>query len=53
MQDDRQAMIRFHTLIATAEGRYDFAQHNLNQRFPDVRTIGFREWFIAKWNLQA
>lgn len=42
-------MIRLLALIATAEGRYDFTQTNLNQLFPDVRTVSFQTWFLAKW----
>ncbi|KAK4896133.1 hypothetical protein LTR27_005990 [Elasticomyces elasticus] len=48
-QQDRATMLRLHALIATAEGRFDFAQTNLNQLFPDVRTISFQTWFLAKW----
>jgi len=38
-----------HTLIATAEGRYDYTQTNLNDAFRDVRPVAFQTWFIAKW----
>ncbi|KAK5124712.1 hypothetical protein LTR85_001425 [Meristemomyces frigidus] len=53
LQEDSARQMRLHSLIATAEGRYDFAQANLNQRFPDVRVISFQEWFITKWSLQG
>ncbi|EMC99005.1 hypothetical protein BAUCODRAFT_145992 [Baudoinia panamericana UAMH 10762] len=45
--------IRLHTLIATAEGRYDFTQPDLNNRFPEVQTIPFRTWFIMMWRIQG
>ncbi|KAK4546911.1 hypothetical protein LTR36_001643 [Oleoguttula mirabilis] len=53
LQEDNERQLRLHTLIATAEGRYDFTQPNLNQRFPDVRVTSFEEWFIAKWSLHG
>lgn len=49
LQEDSARQIRLQALIATAEGRYDFSQPNLNQRFPNVRTISFQDWFVAKW----
>lgn len=52
-QQDGTSQRRLHALIATAEGRYDFAQPNLNQLFPEVHTLPFQTWFIAKWNLQG
>lgn len=53
LQEDNERQIRLHSLIATAEGRYDFTQPNLNQHFPDVRITPFQEWFIRKWNLRS
>lgn len=49
---DRARGIRLHTLIATVEGRYDFAQSNLNSTFPDVQPERFAQWFVRKWDLQ-
>ncbi|KAK5116966.1 hypothetical protein LTR62_006687 [Meristemomyces frigidus] len=50
---DRASQVRLQWLLATAEGQYDFAEPAyMNQIFPDVRTISFRSWFAAKWNLQ-
>ncbi|ORY14420.1 hypothetical protein BCR34DRAFT_232429 [Clohesyomyces aquaticus] len=41
---------RIFTLIATAEGRYDFANPAyLNTQFPDIRPISFRDWFTRNW----
>ncbi|KAK3722397.1 hypothetical protein LTR37_002388 [Vermiconidia calcicola] len=51
-QRDSARGIRIHTLIATAEGRYDFSEPALNRLFPDVRPMPFQDWFIAKWNQQ-
>lgn len=51
-QQDPTRMIRLHALLATAEGRYDFSQPNMNRAFPDIVTMPFQDWFIAKWNLQ-
>ena len=51
-QGDNARIVRLHAHIATAEGRYDFSQPNLNRAFPGIRPIPFRDWFIAKWNLQ-
>lgn len=44
--------MRLQALIATAEGRYDFSQRNLNQAFPGVQTERFEAFFIRKWDLQ-
>ena len=51
-QQDHARAIKLHAHIATAEGHYDFSQPNMNRAFPDIRPIPFREWFVAKWNLQ-
>lgn len=41
---------RVMTLIATAEGRYDFATPGyLNAQFPDVPITPFRDWFTKNW----
>ncbi len=44
-------MIRLHSLLATAEGRFDYTQTNLNQMFPDVQTVSFQAWFLGKWGI--
>ena len=51
-QQDTAHGTRIQTLIATANGRYDFAQPNLNRAFPEVRPISFEDWFVVKWNGQ-
>lgn len=48
-KQDSQEAAQLHALIATAEGRYDFTDPNLNRAFPDVRPISFGDWFVAKW----
>ncbi|KAH7385929.1 hypothetical protein BKA66DRAFT_65095 [Pyrenochaeta sp. MPI-SDFR-AT-0127] len=41
---------RLAPLLATAEGRYDFAvPAHLNSVFPDIRPIAFRNWFLRNW----
>ncbi|KAF2000979.1 hypothetical protein P154DRAFT_575683 [Amniculicola lignicola CBS 123094] len=38
------------TLVATAEGKYDFATPAyLNLQFPDIRPIRFQDWFLSNW----
>lgn len=39
-------------LIATAEGRYDFEQQNLNAAFPRLQVERFATWFVKKWDLE-
>ncbi|KAK5170442.1 uncharacterized protein LTR77_005030 [Saxophila tyrrhenica] len=51
-QQDTARGTRIQTLIATANGRYDFSQPNLNRAFPDIRPISFNDWFVAKWSGQ-
>nr|OQO29496.1 hypothetical protein B0A51_03024 [Rachicladosporium sp. CCFEE 5018] len=51
-QGDRPRGIRLQTLIATAEGRYDFTQPNMNAAFPDITPKRFAQWFVEKWDLQ-
>lgn len=47
-QTTRQRQIA--ALLATAEGRYDFAvPAYLNSLFPDVQPMRFRDWFILNW----
>ncbi|KAF2865163.1 hypothetical protein BDV95DRAFT_507945 [Massariosphaeria phaeospora] len=48
---DVQRQRRLATLIATAEGAYDFAvPAYLNALFPDVaRPISFQDWFTSNW----
>ncbi|KAF7195505.1 hypothetical protein HII31_03099, partial [Pseudocercospora fuligena] len=50
-QGDVPRQLRLRALLDTAEGRYDFAQPNLNQHFRDVRPLEFETWLTAKWNL--
>ncbi|KAI8943167.1 hypothetical protein NX059_001196 [Plenodomus lindquistii] len=47
-QTTRQRQIA--PLLATAEGRYDFAvPAYLNSLFPDVQPTRFRDWFVHNW----
>jgi hypothetical protein len=39
-------------LLATAEGRYDFTQRNLNAAFPGLTVEKFAGWFVKKWDLE-
>ena len=42
---------RLAPLLATAEGRYDFAMPAyLNSLYPDIQPIRFRDWFVHNWN---
>ncbi|KAF2470189.1 NAD(P)-binding protein [Lindgomyces ingoldianus] len=50
MEGDVRRQRRLFTLIATAEGRYDFANPAyLNTQFPDIRPMSFRDWFTRNW----
>lgn len=50
MEGDVPKQRRLATLLATAEGRYDFAPPAyLNTLFPDIRPIAFRDWFLRNW----
>ncbi|KAF2262861.1 hypothetical protein CC78DRAFT_497822 [Lojkania enalia] len=50
MAGDHQRQRCLYNLIATAEGRYDFATPAyLNTCFPDVQPIRFRDWFERNW----
>lgn len=41
---------RLAPLLATAEGRYDFAVPGLlNQLNPDIQPIRFQAWFLQNW----
>ncbi|KAK3052402.1 hypothetical protein LTR09_006612 [Extremus antarcticus] len=51
-QQDTARGTRVQVLIATANGRYDFSQPNLNRAFPDTKPITFQDWFVAKWSGQ-
>lgn len=53
INEDRDRQIQLHALIATAEGRYDYTEFNANQLFPDVETIKFSNWFVAKWTSET
>jgi hypothetical protein len=46
---DRAREIRTHHLIATAEGRFDFVNTNLNQ-LVTVRPERFRDWLVRVWS---
>lgn len=49
---DRSREAQVHHLIATAEGRFDFASTNLNQ-LVSFRPEGFREWLVRSWSSGA
>ncbi|KEF58424.1 uncharacterized protein A1O9_06350 [Exophiala aquamarina CBS 119918] len=49
---DQSREIRMHHLIATAEGRFDFVNTNLNQ-LVSFRPEGFREWLVRSWSSGA
>ena len=51
-QGDRARGIKLQMLIATAEGRYDFTQRNLNSAFPGLQVERFASWFVKKWDLE-
>lgn len=51
-QGDRARGMRLQMLIATAEGRYDFEQQNLNAVFPRLQLERFAAWFVKKWDLE-
>ncbi|KAF2817368.1 NAD(P)-binding protein [Mytilinidion resinicola] len=47
---DHARQRRLQTLIATVEGRYDFAVPGaLNTQFPDIQPEPFRNWFARNW----
>jgi hypothetical protein len=49
MAGDSLRQPRLATMIETAESHYDFATPAyLNQAFPDILPITFRDWFISK-----
>ncbi|KAK1819941.1 hypothetical protein LTR12_005663 [Friedmanniomyces endolithicus] len=50
-RQDGASVVRLHSLLATAEGRYDYTQTNLNQMFPEVQTVSFQAWFLGKWGI--
>lgn len=49
---DQSREVRVHHLIATAEGRFDFVNTNLNQLI-NFRPEGFREWLVRTWSSGA
>lgn len=50
MAGDVPRQRRTSTLIATAEGRYDYvAPAFLNAQFPDIRPLTFQAWFASNW----
>jgi hypothetical protein len=40
---------RLYQLIATATGRYDFVDPNLNSMV-DVQATGFQDWLFSAWS---
>ena len=52
VQGDRARGIKLQMLLATAEGRYDFTQRNLNAAFPGLQVERFAAWFVKKWDLE-
>ena len=52
VQGDRARGIKLQMLLATAEGRYDFTQRNLNAAFPGLTVEKFAGWFVKKWDLE-
>lgn len=42
--------LRNHTLLAVAEGRFDFPRKNMNRLFPEVQPISFDTWLAQQWN---
>lgn len=52
VRGDRARGLKLQMLIATVEGRYDFAQCNLNTTFPGLQVERFASWFVNKWNIQ-
>ena len=50
MAGDNARVQRYSPLLATAEGRYDFAVPGyLNLVYPDIVTTPFRDWFLRNW----
>jgi hypothetical protein len=50
MEGDPQRTKRLQTLIATAEGRYDFqVPAYLNSQFPDILVTTFQQWLVRNW----
>ncbi|KAF2733929.1 hypothetical protein EJ04DRAFT_438066 [Polyplosphaeria fusca] len=50
MAGDVPRQRRLLTLIATAEGRYDFSTPGfLNAQFPDIQPMSFQDWFTRNW----
>lgn len=46
---DRGRELQLHHLVATAEGRFDFAEPNLNQLL-NLRPESFREYLTRAWS---
>lgn len=47
---DTAGQRRLAPLLATAEGRYDFAvPAYLNSVYPDVQVTRFQDWFLRNW----
>jgi len=50
-QGDAAGYSNMQRLIATADGRYDFSTHNLNDRVGrEVEPIRFRRWLERVWS---
>lgn len=50
MEGDTARQRRLAPLLATAEGRYDFAvPAYLNSIYPDIQPMRFRDWFLHNW----
>ncbi len=48
ISQDVGEQLRLHTLIATAEGRFDFGDPNLNV-LVNVQPMRFANWLQARW----
>ncbi|KAK5005707.1 hypothetical protein LTR28_007376 [Elasticomyces elasticus] len=51
LDHDVAEQLRLHHLLATAQGRYDYEQYNLNTTFGDIRPEAFRAWVTRSWHL--
>lgn len=50
LEGDTAGQKRLATLLATAEGRYDFVvPAYLNTVFPDIHVTRFQDWFLRNW----
>ncbi|KAK4994833.1 hypothetical protein LTR66_005213 [Elasticomyces elasticus] len=51
LNHDLAEQLRLHHLLATAQGRYDYEESNLNTTFGDIRPEAFRAWVTRSWHL--